>query len=111
MTVAFLPFPTALLSEYLGHDGERTATIVYTGWFLVVALRFNLLWRNPSTNQRLLASDADPVAVAAISKRFNLGPPSYLVAFIFAFIYPPASLAIVGLLALLYLLPTAIGRH
>jgi uncharacterized membrane protein len=111
LTVAFLPFPTALLSEYLGHEGERTATIVYSGWFLVVALSYNLLWRYPSTNGRLLAPDADPAAVASISRRFNLGPPSYLIAFIAAFIYPPASLVILALLALIYVLPTTIAKR
>jgi len=110
LTVSFLPFPTGLLAEYLGHEGERTATIVYSGWFLVIALCYNLLWRYPSTNGRLLADDADPAEVATITKRFNLGPPCYLVAFIAAFIYPPASLAISALLAILYILPTALDR-
>jgi uncharacterized membrane protein len=110
LTVSFIPFPTALLSEYLGHEGERTATIVYSGWFLVVALSYNVLWRYPSTNRRLLAPDADPVAVASISSRFNLGPPSYLIAFIAAFIYPPASLVILALLAALYVWPTTIAK-
>jgi uncharacterized membrane protein len=110
LTVSFLPFPTGLLAEYLGHEGERTATIVYSGWFLVIALCYNLLWRYPSTNGRLLADDADPDEVATITKRFNLGPPGYLIAFVAAFIYPPASLAINALLAILYILPTALDR-
>ena len=111
LTVSFLPFPTALLAEYLTHEGERAATIVYSGWFLVVALSYNVLWRYPSNNRHLLESDADPVAVATISRRFNFGAPTYLVAFIAAFIYPPASLVILTLLALLYLLPNTISRR
>jgi uncharacterized membrane protein len=110
MTVSFLPFPTALLAEYLGHEGERAATIVYSGWLLAMALAYNLVWRYASTNGRLLAPDADPAAVATITKRFNFGPPTYLIAFIAAFIYPPASLAILAFLAVLYILPTAINR-
>jgi len=110
LTVSFLPFPTGLLAEYLGHEGERTATIVYSGWLLVIAITYNLLWRYPSSHGRLLAADADPVVVETITRRFNFGPPSYLVAFIAAFVYPPASLAICAALAILYILPTALGR-
>ena len=47
LCVSFLPFPTALVAEYIGHEGNRTATIVYTGWFLVTAIFYNLIWRYP----------------------------------------------------------------
>lgn len=105
--VGFLPFPTALLTEYLGHAGERPAGIVYSGWFFVTALSYNLLWRYPSHDRRLLAPDADQGAVASISRRFNLGPPSYLLAFILSFFSTIASLVVLLLLALLYVLPNA----
>ncbi len=105
LCIGFIPFPTALMAENLGHDGERTAVIVYAGWILVTALSYNLLWRYPSKNGRLLAPDADQGAVRTITRRFRLGPPSYLLAFVLAFIYPPASLALLFFLALLYVLP------
>ena len=105
--IGFVPFPTALMAENLGHDGERTAVIVYAGWILLTALAYNLLWRYPSGGGRLLAPDADRGAVATISRRFRLGPPSYALAFALAFFYPPASLALLFLLAVLYVLPNA----
>jgi uncharacterized membrane protein len=103
--VCFIPFTTALLAEYLGHEGEKTATLVYTGWFLVTAISYNLLWRYASTNNRLLDPEADPAFVTNITRRFNLGPPTYAASFLLAFIYPPASIAIFALLAILYALP------
>jgi uncharacterized membrane protein len=104
--VGFIPFTTGLLSEYLGHDGEKTAVLAYTGWFFLTAVVYNVLWRYPATIRReLLDPKADPAAIAAISRRFNYGPPSYGLAFLAAFVYPPASLAIIALLALLYALP------
>jgi len=107
LCIGFLPFPTALLTEYLGHAGERPAGIVYSGWFFVTALSYNLLWRYPSHRQRLIAADADLRAVASITRRFNLGPPSYLLAFVLSFFSTIASLVLLLLLALLYVLPNA----
>ena len=56
LCIGFAPFPTALLAEYLGHPGERTAVLVYSGWFLVTAIVYNVLWRYAS--HQLLASRA-----------------------------------------------------
>jgi uncharacterized membrane protein len=109
LTVSFFPFPTALLAEYLGHEGEKTATIVYTGWAVFMALTYNLLWRYP-VRHGLLAPDADPAVIAAISKRFDLGPPSYLLAFAVSFVAPLIAIAISGILALIYVFPLAFRR-
>jgi uncharacterized membrane protein len=105
LCVSFLPFPTALVAEYIGHEGEGTATIVYTGWFLVTAMFYNLIWRYPQRTG-LIDDAADPNAIAAINRVFNLGPPSYLLAFIVAFISPTAALVIMTILAILYAIPS-----
>ena len=105
--VAFIPFPTALLTEYLTHPGERVGGIVYSGWILLTALSYNLLWRYPSRGGRLLEPDADPRGVESITRRFRLGPPAYLVAFLLSFVSTIGSLVVLLGLALLYLLPNA----
>lgn len=107
LCVAFLPFPTGLLAEYIGHPGERTATIVYTGFFLLTACFYNLIWNYPR-RAGLLAEDADPAAVAAITRVFSFGPPAYLAAFLVAFISPTGALIITSVLAVLYALPPAL---
>jgi uncharacterized membrane protein len=107
--IGLVPFTTDLLAEYLGHDGEKTATIVYSGWFFATALVYNLLWRYASRWGNLLEPDADPAAIAAITRRFNYGPPSYGLAFAASLVYAPASLAILLALALLYALPSSVG--
>ncbi len=104
LTVSVLPFTTALVSEYLGHDGARTAIVAYSGWFLLLAITFNLLWRW-ARHANLLIPDADPDAIALITKRFNYGPPSYLVVLAISFVYPTGALVAIGVLALVYLLP------
>jgi uncharacterized membrane protein len=105
LCVSFLPFPTALVAEYIGHEGAKTATIVYTGWFVVTAIFYNLIWRYPQ-RAGLIDEAADPAAIASINRAFNLGPPSYFIAFVVAFISPMAALIIMTILAILYALPS-----
>jgi uncharacterized membrane protein len=109
LALSFIPFPTSLLAEYLGRDGERTATIVYTGWFFFTAVTYNLLWRYASKPE-MLDENADLAVVATITKRFNMGPPAYLLAFLVSFVSPTAALGISAALALLYILPVALHR-
>ena len=104
--IALVPFPTALVAGYLGHRGEHEAVIVYAGLFLAVAAAYNLLWwRASRAGGALLRAGTDPATVRAITRRFRLGPPVYLAAFGVAFLSSAASLAILGLAALSYMLP------
>ncbi len=107
LMIGAVPFTTALLSEHLGQPGERVAVIVYSGWFTLTATAFTFLWRYASHNHRLLDPGADPAAIQAINKSYRLGVPGYLLAFLLAWLSPIASLAIIVLLALLYIRPSA----
>jgi uncharacterized membrane protein len=103
--VAAIPFPTALMADYLGHAAERVGVVVYSGWFLLTALSYNLLWRYAAGGNRLIAPEANPAVVRAITSRFNIGPPAYALALLLAFVSTAASLLLLLLLALAYVLP------
>ncbi len=105
LCIGIIPFTTDLLAEYLGQSGERTATIVYTGWFFITAITYNVLWRYVRKHRNLFRADADQQIIDTISSRFRLGPPSYLVSFLLAFVSVEASLAVQAILAGLYILP------
>lgn len=105
--LAFIPFPTALMAETLGHADERVGILVYSGWFLVTAVAYNLLWRYVTSHAQTLMTGADPAQVQAVSNRFRLGPPAYAFAFALAFVNTWASLVVLLLLALAYVLPYA----
>jgi uncharacterized membrane protein len=107
LCIGFIPFTTALLSSYLGDPGERTAMLVYTGWFTFTATIYNLLWWYPRHRPGLLRSDTDPREVQTITRRFSFGPPLYLLSFLLALVSVEASLVLIGILAVLYLLPVA----
>ena len=102
MLITFVNYPTALLADYLTTPQSRTAMLVYSGTFVVVALCFNLLWRYASSNRRLLSTTADPVLVCAISRAFRFGPLMYFAAFVAALVSVPLSIAISAGLAIYY---------
>jgi uncharacterized membrane protein len=106
MCIAFVPFPTAVLATYLPVPAGRTAAVAYfSATYVVTAIAYNALWWYAAWGRRLLAHDADPAAVRTISRRYALGPASYGVSFALAFVNVWASLAVHGVLAVLYLLP------
>jgi uncharacterized membrane protein len=105
MCITFVPFPTALLAEYLGEPDQRTAALVYSGTFVVTAIIYNLLWRYASHNNRLLDQRSNPAEVRGISRQYAFGPLFYLAAFVLAFWSALASLALNLLLAVFFAIP------
>ena len=110
MFISFLPFPTAVLAEHLPYpDTRRTATAFYSAVLVVIALAYNAVWWYAIAGRRLLDEKADPVAVRTITRRYAMGPFSYLLSFGLAFVNVWASLAVHGVLMMFYLLPERKG--
>lgn len=61
MVIATIPFPTALLAEYIGQgDGqEQVALAVFVGWQLVLAIVANLQIHYTARGGRLLKTSVD----------------------------------------------------
>ncbi|NTW83663.1 MAG: DUF1211 domain-containing protein [Chlorobiaceae bacterium] len=103
--VTFIPFPTALLAEYLLYRESKVAAIFYTGIFLAISLSFDLLWRHVS--KQLLSKNAIMLKkdeALEITKQYKFGPPLYLLAFGMSFVSEPLSITICLLLALFFAL-------
>lgn len=62
MAVALIPFPTALLTDYLqaGHD-ERMAAAVYGGSMTLMGVTFGSIWAYAVLSGDLLHEGVDPV--------------------------------------------------
>ena len=104
LVVAFIPFPTQLVGEYIRDGGAdaRDAVLAYGFTCTLMAVSYNLLWFYSVRNRRLLRADADPKLVRAISRGFIPGVPIYLGATLLAFASAALSLALFGFLALFY---------
>jgi uncharacterized membrane protein len=112
MCVAFLPFPTALLAEYIREEEYRiTAVAVYSGTLAVTAVFFTALWLYAAGNYRLVYRAVDPLLLRAMTRRYVLGMLAYILAFALAFVSPAASLALIVILALIFVLPEPDGSR
>lgn len=112
MFVAFIPFPTAVLSEYLeGTAAERTtAGALYAGTLMMTAIFFTLLWLYVAGSRRLLDERMDLTLIRAMTRRYVLGAFFYVLAFLIAFVSLAASLALLVVLALIFILPEPSDR-
>jgi uncharacterized membrane protein len=100
LLVTFLPFPTALMAEYLMHPEAKIAGAVFSGTFVAISLAFKGLWRYVSKDNRLLAHNIDPDDVRQINNRLRYGPLIYLVPFAVSFVSPGVSVGLCLCLAI-----------
>jgi uncharacterized membrane protein len=106
MVVSFLPFPTALLAEYLRAGREQqVATIFYIASMLAVMIVYDIVWRYASYKYRLINRDLSPRFLKSIRRKYNFGNLLYLLAFILSFINYQVSLGLIVFLALYFLSP------
>lgn len=103
LTIAFLPFPTKLVAQFIGHDGEKAAALVYTATFVLMSIIYNAWWRYASGGRRLIADGVPDSALRAISRAFNPGVPMYTVVFVVAFFSPLAAVFATFAIAAFYL--------
>jgi len=107
--VTVVPFPTALLAAHYSAGDRTTAAAVFNGTYVVIAIFFNLLWFH-AVKSGLLDSAAIESA-GGISRRYGIGPLSYLICLGLTWVSVPASLALnVGLAVFFAMPPKAISR-
>jgi uncharacterized membrane protein len=103
MVVAFLPFPTKLVAQYLQSDGEKAAALTYAATFVLMSVVYNIWWRYASGGRRLIALGVPDSALNAISRAFNPGVPMYSLVFVVAFFSPLAAVLLTFAIAAFYL--------
>jgi hypothetical protein len=75
-------------------------------------LTYNALWFYAARGRRLLRADADAKTVTGISRSFLPGPWIYLTATLLAFGWPTLSVVLFAVIAVLYMLESALfGRR
>ena len=84
--ITFMPFPTALLAEYLLHPEARVAGAVFAGTYVASAFAFKGLWHHASKSGRLLARNVDDREIRQITMQYRYGPLMYLAAFALSFV-------------------------
>ncbi|MFL5912119.1 MAG: TMEM175 family protein [Gaiellaceae bacterium] len=111
MTVAVLPFTTALMAAYLkASSGEKLAAAIYGGSLLLMAVAFFAMQQHMMRRRvSLLQEHLTPELRDAVIRRNAAGLVPYAVATAAAVITPYLTLAICALVALFYALPGTTG--
>jgi TMEM175 potassium channel family protein len=103
LTVAFLPFPTKLVGDYLRGDGEQAAALAYAATLVVMAILHQFWWQYARRNRRLIADETPDSALRAVDRAYLPGVPMYATVFVVAFFSPLAALVLTFAIAAFYL--------
>lgn len=105
MWITLVPFPTALISEYLLQPEGWVGAALYSGLSVMIALSYNLLWFYAVGNNRLLDGKSDMNLASSITRRYIVGPLFYIIAFVTAFFSALGSILICIALAIYFTIP------
>jgi uncharacterized membrane protein len=98
MVVAFLPFPTRLLGEYVGEDEPaRVAVTIYGLSLFLASALVSLLWRY-AVREQLIRPDLADADVKMLTKRLTPGLAGYVAMIVLRLLLPV--LAVLGYLAI-----------
>ncbi|HET7027383.1 MAG TPA: TMEM175 family protein [Candidatus Limnocylindrales bacterium] len=102
--VATLPFPTALMAEFVaeGSHDASLATALYGALALVMALPWTFIWRHLRDRPDLLEPGYDAAFADAAIRRNIWGPLIYAAATAVAFVEPLVALVLYVLIAVFF---------
>jgi uncharacterized membrane protein len=104
--VAFVPFPTAVVAEYVREgEHELEAALMYGTTFVVIAVFFDAFWLYATSRPGLIDQHVSEARIRSRTRRYLPGPLLYAVALPLAFVNPWISLGIYAGLAVFWLLP------
>jgi uncharacterized membrane protein len=103
LTIAFLPFPTKLVGDYLRNDGEQAAALAYAATLVVMAILHQIWWQYARRNRRLIADETPDSALRAVDRAYAPGVPMYGAVFVVAFFSPLAAVLLTFAIAAFYL--------
>jgi uncharacterized membrane protein len=103
LTIAFLPFPTKLVGDYLNKPGERAAVLAYAATFVLMAAMHQVWWQYARRKRRLIGDDVPESALRGVDLAYAPGVAIYGIAFLVAFASPLASVFLTFAIAAFYL--------
>ncbi|MDT2008079.1 hypothetical protein FXW78_34190 [Rhodococcus opacus] len=111
MVVAFLPFPTRLLAEFIGEsNAERVATTVFGINLLLTAVLVWVLWRY-AVHARLVRPDVMDEDLKMLNTRLTPSVGAYVVMIVLGLFLPVVAVFGYLAIAVFILVPFAATRH
>jgi uncharacterized membrane protein len=110
MLIAFVPFPTAVLAQFIETGGARSAAVLYGATLTLTAMTYFAWWRYASAGRRLIGDEVPDEVVDDITRAYLPGTLLYAGAALLAFLQPWVSAAAYLAIAVFYALPLAQWR-
>jgi uncharacterized membrane protein len=110
MLIAFVPFPTAVLAQFIETGGARSAAVLYGATLTLTAMTYFAWWRYASAGRRLIGDEVSDEVVDDITRAYLPGTLLYAGAALLAFLQPWVSAAAYLSIAVFYALPLAQWR-
>ena len=107
LCIAFVPFPTRLLAEFVQTDDGNAAAVLYGITMTITSVFFGAVWLYAAYGGRLLHPEADPKMVSGITRSYAPGVPIYATAMLVGYFSAEASALLYGLIALFYMVSSA----
>jgi len=112
LTVAFLPFPTALLGQYIRQgDNAHIAAAVYGANMTLIGLAFIAVWTYLARVPSLLEPQIGAEGARQARRAAVIGPVLYGLSIPLAFVSPVACLIIYAAMALYFAIAFTVARH
>jgi uncharacterized membrane protein len=106
LVVAFLPFPTKLMAEYVGEsEPERVAVVFYGLTLLAISVAEVLLWRYALEQRHLIRADADEEELAALTVKLAPSLGFYAVAIAISLALPSVGVFLYLAIAIYLVIP------
>jgi uncharacterized membrane protein len=104
LTIAFLPFPTQLLGEYIEQDDDaRTATLIFAGSWTAASSMMLATWAYVRRAEGVLRPGASPAGARRFEWILRASVGGYVVFTLIAIVSPAACLALFAVAAVLIL--------
>jgi uncharacterized membrane protein len=93
LIVTFVPFPTAVLAEYMDRRAANVAATFYCATLVLVSVGYNLLLWSVVANRRP-GTPGSERAIARVRRAYRLGLVAYVIATAMAMFWPYVGVAI-----------------
>jgi uncharacterized membrane protein len=103
LTITFIPFPTAVLAEYINTPQANIAVIFYSVAFLALSVAFNIWWLSMFRPQRLFPAHASNAAMRSATIQIFSGLPVYAGTTIISYWFPIIGLIVIFGMELLWI--------
>lgn len=107
LVVALIPFPTAVVYEWIADSQDAAVAAALLGcMFLMMGLSFGGMWLYAVGHRELALEEIQPALAPSAVPRFTIGNLGYLVGIGLAYVSPLLSLLVYGLVAVYYVFPS-----